>query len=210
MASDKAAQTTKATPSSYASYLAESAQALSIALDERDHYTHQHCDRVSLLAQELGQACGLTQAELDLLAVGARFHDIGKIGIPDEVLLKPGALDAQEWALMKMHPVKGERMFRNTLHPHATEVATIIRHHHECFNGSGYPDGLAGEDIPLASRILLIVDAYDAMSTSRPYHHGRSHQAIMDIMLAEEGQKTDPLLFKHFMQVIAHSPARVA
>lgn len=202
--------TDQAPPSSYASYLAQSTQALFLALDERDRYTHQHCDRVSLLARELGMACGLSQAELDLLAVGARFHDIGKIGIPDSVLLKPGALDAEEWEMMKMHPVKGERLFRNTLHPHADEVARIIRYHHECFNGSGYPDGLAGEDIPLASRILLIVDGYDAMSTSRPYHRGRSHEEIMDIMLAEEGQKTDPALFRHFMAVIAHSRARVA
>lgn len=202
--------TTEVAASSYASYLAESTQALFLALDERDNYTYQHCDRVSLLARELGQACGLSQHELDLLAVGARFHDIGKIGIPDGVLLKPGALDAEEWALMKMHPVKGERLFRNTLHPHAAEVAQIIRHHHECFNGSGYPDGLAGEAIPLASRILLIVDGYDAMSTSRPYHHGRSHKEIMDIMLAEEGQKTDPVLFQHFIQVIGKSTARVA
>lgn len=202
--------TEKAPSTSYATYLAESSEALFIALDERDNYTYQHCDRVSLLARELGMACGLSQQELDLLAISARFHDIGKIGIPDSVLLKPGALDAEEWALMKMHPVKGERLFRNTLHPHAAEVARIIRHHHECFNGSGYPDQLSGEDIPLASRILLIVDGYDAMSTSRPYHHGRSHSEIMDIMLAEEGQKTDPMLFRQFIHVINNSAARVA
>lgn len=161
-----------------------------------------------MLALELGIECGLTQAELDVLRIGARFHDIGKIGIPDHVLLKPGALNAEEWAMMKMHPVKGERLFRNTLHPQADMVADIIRHHHECFNGSGYPDGLSGNRIPLASRILLIADGYDAMSTARPYHHGRSHQEIMNIMADEEGIKTDPDLIKRFMCVIERSPAR--
>ncbi|MCB5184573.1 HD domain-containing protein [Methylobacillus gramineus] len=200
----------KHAPTSFESYLAESAEALSVALDERDSYTHVHCDRVSTLAVQLGMDCGLTQTELDLLHISARFHDIGKIGIPDHVLLKPGALNTEEWAMMKMHPVKGERLFRQTLHPQADNVADIIRHHHECFNGSGYPDNLAGSDIPFASRILLIADGYDAMSTSRPYHHGRSHHDIMDIMSAEEGIKTDPDLMKRFIRLIEHSPARAS
>ncbi|ABE49993.1 HD-GYP domain-containing protein [Methylobacillus flagellatus] len=199
---------TAVAPSSFESYLAASTQALFIALDERDSYTHQHCDRVSLLAHEIGIACGLSQKELDLLAVGARFHDIGKIGIPDNVLLKPGALTAEEWGIMKMHPVKGERLFRNTLHPQADQIATIIRHHHECFDGSGYPDGLAGDDIPLASRIMLIADAYDAMATTRPYHRARAHRDIIDILAAEEGIKTDPDVLARFLRVIPHSQAR--
>ncbi|MFJ5445469.1 HD-GYP domain-containing protein [Methylobacillus methanolivorans] len=196
-------------PTSFESYLAESAQALFLALDERDAYTHQHCDRVSLLAREIGMACSLSQQELNLLAFGARFHDIGKIGIPDSVLLKPGPLDAEEWSIMKMHPVKGERLFRNTLHPYADEIAHIIRHHHECFDGSGYPDGLSGSNIPLASRILLIADAYDAMATTRPYHRARNHGEIIETLATEEGIKTDPNILARFMRVIAHSPARV-
>lgn len=200
---------TSVAPSSFESYLAESTQALFIALDERDAYTHQHCDRVSLLAHEIGVACRLSQKELDLIAVGARFHDIGKIGIPDSVLLKPGPLDAEEWRIMKMHPVKGERLFRNTLHPQAHQVANIIRHHHECFDGSGYPDGLSGDEIPLASRIMLIADAYDAMATTRPYHRARSHREIIGILASEEGIKTDPDVLSRFMRVIAYSQARV-
>ncbi|MCB5189554.1 HD domain-containing protein [Methylobacillus arboreus] len=196
-------------PSSFESYLAESTQALFLALDERDAYTHQHCDRVSLLAREIGMACSLDQRELDLLAVGARFHDIGKIGIPDSVLLKPGPLNSEEWVMMKMHPAKGERLFRNTLHPQAEQIATIIRHHHECFNGSGYPDGLVGDNIPLESRILLIADAYDAMATTRPYHRARNHREIIDILATEEGIKTDPDVFACFMHVIERSPARI-
>lgn len=200
----------QAVPSSFESYLAQSANALFLALDERDNHTQQHCDRVSILACEIGTACGFSQKELSVLAVGARFHDIGKIGIPDYVLLKPGPLTTAEWEVMKMHPAKGERLFRNTLHPYASEIATVIRHHHERFDGSGYPDGLSGDHIPLASRILGLADIYDAMATTRPYHRARTHREIMDFLLEEDGIRIDPDVFACFSSIIEHSPARVA
>src|SRR5690606_25537787 len=132
-----------------------------------------HCDRVVRLATELGNACDVVNADLDILRICARFHDIGKIGVPDAVLLKPGRLTDEEWVRMREHPVLGERIFAATGLPVAAEVCSVIRHHHESFDGSGYPDAIAGDQIPRLSRILLVVDAYDAMTSSRPYHQAR-------------------------------------
>ena len=185
-----------------------SIDALSEALEVRDAYTRSHCDRSARLAMELGYACDVSDLELDRLRVGARFHDIGKIGIPDAVLLKPARLTSDEWMLMKAHPALGEQIFRETALPDQDEIAIVIRHHHESYDGSGYPDGLAGEGIPLLSRILLIVDAYDAMTTARPYHPVRTHAQVMEIMQSESGTKLDPQIFRRFSALIEYSPAR--
>ncbi len=158
---------------------------------------------------ELGSACGLGADELAPLAMAARFHDIGKIGIPDEILLKPGSLDKQEWALMTEHAAKGERIYLATSRVDAPVVAQAIRHHHEAFDGSGYPDGLQGEQIPLISRILTLADSYDAMASSRVYHLGRAHREIMRILENEKGRKSDPRLFQTFATMIEHSGNRV-
>ena len=178
------------------------------ALDARDAYTRLHCDRVVRLATELGDACDVVDGTLDLLRLCARFHDVGKIGIPDTVLLKPGRLTDDEWTQMREHPAIGERIFAATGHPIAGEVGNVIRHHHESFDGSGYPDSLAGDLIPLLSRILLIVDAYDAMTSSRPYHPARTHEEAMRVLRDETGKKLDPKVMAKFEVVIEHSPAR--
>ncbi len=188
--------------------LLASLESLDAALLQRDEYTGLHCDRVVLIAVELGSACGLAAGELAPLSMAARFHDIGKIGIPDEVLLKPGSLDQEEWALMAEHAAKGERIYRATSRADAPVVAQAIRHHHEAFDGSGYPDGLQGEQIPLLSRILTLADGYDAMSSSRVYHAGRTHREIMRILENEKGRKNDPLLFQAFATMIEHSGNR--
>lgn len=185
-----------------------SVQALSVALHVRDAYTRSHCDRAVRLATELGNACDVLDAELDRLRVSARFHDIGKIGVPDAVLLKPARLTNEEWAVMKAHPALGEQIFAATGLPDQEEIAATIRHHHESFDGSGYPDGLAGQKIPLLSRILLIVDGYDAMTTTRPYQRARSHAEVMAILESESGTKLDPEIFRKFAVLIEHSPAR--
>jgi putative nucleotidyltransferase with HDIG domain len=185
-----------------------SVDVITEALEARDSYTRFHCDRVVRLATELGDACDVVDADLDVLRLCARFHDIGKIGIPDAVLLKPGRLNADEWAQMREHSVLGQRIFAATGLPIAKEVGEIIRHHHESFDGSGYPDGLAGDQIPLLSRILLVVDAYDAMTSSRPYHQARAHEQVMNILSAESGKKLDPAVWKKFEVVIDRSPAR--
>ena len=179
-----------------------SVEVITAALHERDAYTRFHCDRVMRLAQALGEACGLSRAELKTLHLGAVFHDIGKIGVPDAVLLKPGRLTAPEWQLMKAHAEQGERIFRSAALECADEVAPIIRHHHESFDGSGYPDGLKGEGIPLLCRILLVVDGYDAMATARSYHRARSHEEVMQIMESEQGTKLDPAVLAEFARLV--------
>jgi HD-GYP domain-containing protein (c-di-GMP phosphodiesterase class II) len=183
-------------------------RALSVALHERDPYTRFHCDRVDLLACEIGAACGLSETEVTMLRIGSALHDIGKIGIPDSILLKPASLDPDEWEGMTTHCARGQRIVNATLISGAAEIGRVIRHHHEWFNGEGYPDGLAGEDIPLPSRILSIADSYDAMATPRVYQRARSHEDIMQVMCAEEGIKFDPFVFYKFAEVIAHSQCR--
>lgn len=185
-----------------------SVDSLSVALNARDAYTRTHCDRAVRLATEVGNACDVIDAQLDQLRVAARFHDVGKIGVPDAVLLKPGRLDAGEWKVMATHPVIGEEIFRSTLLQGHDDIARIIRHHHEAVNGTGYPDGLKNSAIPLLSRILLVVDAYDAITTARPYSRPRTHEQAMEILRSETGTKIDPEIFRVFERVIEHSPAR--
>lgn len=182
--------------------------SLTVALGERDAHTRLHSERVVRLAIELGQAIGLSENEVELLALGAQFHDIGKIGIPDKVLGKPSAFEAIEWECMKQHPVIGERIILAIGAEDAADVARIVRHHHENFNGSGYPDGLGGNGIPLLSRIVSITDNYDAMATARPYHKARSHRTVMDILTSEVGTKHDPDLLHTFCHLIEHSEMR--
>lgn len=182
--------------------LRASVEVITAALHERDSYTRFHCDRVTRLAQALGRACGLPAKELKTLHLGAVFHDIGKIGVPDCVLLKPGRLTVEEWELMKAHAEQGERIFRCAALECAEEVAPIIRHHHESFDGSGYPDGLKGECIPLPCRILLVADGYDAMATARSYHRARSHDEVMQIMESEQGTKLDPDVLLEFTRLM--------
>jgi len=183
--------------------------ALAVALDERDSYTRHHCDRVVTLAYELGIACGISGEELSALLMSALFHDIGKIGIPDAILLKPAPLTRNEWEVMKTHSELGERIFKEAPHSNVDAIAGIIRHHHEAIDGSGYPDGLKGEAIPTVCRILTIVDGYDAMGTARPYQHARDHKSVMEILGAEQNKKIDPLIFRTFVKIIEHSSAHI-
>ena len=183
-------------------------KSLSVALHERDPYTHLHCDRVNLLACELGIACGLSKPEVTMLRISSTMHDIGKIGIPDSILLKPTSLDRDEWEGIKTHSARGQRIVYATLLPKAAEIGTIIRHHHEHFNGAGYPDGLAGESIPLLSRILSIADSYDAIATPRAYHLAKNHDEIMEVLSSEANMKFDPFVFRKFAEIIKRSSCR--
>lgn len=182
--------------------IAASLLALTTALDERDRYTNLHCDRVSRLARALGQACGLDGADLAALQLAARFHDIGKIGIPDAVLLKPGRLSEEEMAVMRSHPLRGERVFLATGRADAAAVALLIRQHHEAWDGNGYPDGLRGEQIPLGARILAVIDGFDAMSTDRPYRAGLPVPKVLAILHSEAGTRLDPAIVARFAQLI--------
>lgn len=183
-------------------------RALSKALDERDAVTRRHCDRVIELAGALGRCCDLEAQDLRHLRLAAALHDIGKIGVPDRVLHKPDVLNAEEWQMMRSHPERGERILLAIGAEGAALIARTVRHHHEHFDGSGYPDGLAGEDIPFVSRMVAVVDGYDAMASPRPYHKTRSHEEIMAVLGDESGGKYDPYFFARFAGMIGESSCK--
>lgn len=183
-------------------------KALSVALGYRDRLTQLHSERVQGLSAALGAACGLPNDQLLSLRIAASFHDIGKIGIPDHILLKPAPFDDAEWTVMKTHTEIGEKIMAATELEGSEHAAQIIRHHHEHYDGSGYPDGLAGEDIPICARIISIADSYDAMAVTRSYHHARAHPEIMAILRQETGEKHDPALMQIFSKHIETSGFR--
>jgi HD-GYP domain-containing protein (c-di-GMP phosphodiesterase class II) len=184
--------------------------ALIRALRERDDNTGGHSDRTRVLAIELGKACRLSAADLDTLSLAAHLHDLGKIGIPDNVLLKPGRLDDEELQVMRTHPQRGYDILVSIPDPQVAAVATVVLHHHEGFDGNGYPNRLRGEEIPPMSRIVAIADSYDAMATVRPYHKPRTHAEIMKLMFDQQAGKYDPYFEQLFAGVAEHSPYRAA
>ncbi len=145
----------------------QTVRSLSSAVDAKDKFTSGHSERVQLIAVDIGREMRCSEPELQNLEWGGLLHDIGKIGVPDAVLLKQGALTKEERTIMNMHPVKGEDILRPVAK--LTEERRIIRHHHEWYNGSGYPDHLVGEGIPKLARILHVADAFEAMTAQRPY-----------------------------------------
>jgi putative nucleotidyltransferase with HDIG domain len=145
----------------------QTVRALASAIDARDPSTRRHSDHVSGIAVEIGQVMSLSEPEIEQLEWAGLLHDIGKIGIRDAVLLKPERLTREERMLMNEHPVKGEEILRDV--DQLAKVRPLIRHHHEWYNGSGYPDRLIGEEIPLLARVLHVADAFEAMTASRPY-----------------------------------------
>jgi HD-GYP domain-containing protein (c-di-GMP phosphodiesterase class II) len=180
-------------------------KALSVALGYRDSLTQLHSERVVGISEEIGIACGLSQNELGILRLSASLHDIGKIGIPDPILLKSTRFDETEWARMKGHSEIGERIMVATELEASQQASLVIRHHHEYFNGKGYPDGLSGEDIPICSRIISIADSYDAMAVTRSYHDAKTHKQIMAILHEETGEKHHPEPMRVFCKLIEHS-----
>ncbi len=181
--------------------------ALSMSLQMRDAYTRHHCDRVGLLARCLATHCDLAPPACAQIGLAARFHDIGKIGIPDDVLLAPRQHTEEERAIMREHPVRGEHIFLATGRSDAAPVARLIRAHHEAFDGSGYPDGLRGEAIPLGVRIVTIVDAYDALTSVRPYRDAMEHETALRIIEAQSGGLVDPYVLQRFHRMLARAPA---
>ena len=182
------------------------ARVVRVALDERDRPTGQHCGRVEHLAVELGKRCGLSARELDILRISAAFHDVGKIGIPDTVLQKETPFDEHDWAIMKTHSARSQRIILATSLEDAPAIGLVARHHHERFDGLGYPDGVAGEAIPILARIVAIVDAYDAMANLRCYRPSRSHPQIMAILNDEQGARYDPYLYGKFAAMMDSRP----
>lgn len=182
--------------------------ALARMVEAKDQDTRDHCDRLSHMAVVFGQALGCGFEELDALRRGGILHDIGKLGVPDSVLLKEGPLTDNEWTLMREHPVIGARLCQ----PLRTmgKTVDIIHYHHEKWDGSGYPEGLQGEAIPWLARIFQIVDVYDALTTARPYKAAFSREDALGI-LEEETAKGywDPSLIERFLTIGRRMPERL-
>ncbi len=174
------------------------ARSILSALDAKDHYTFGHSMRVAYYSLVLGRQLGLSEEELYDLELSGLFHDIGKIGIPDKVLLKPHRLEEDEFQQMKKHPEWSAQILEGF--DHFEEIAYCVRHHHERFDGRGYPEGLKGEEIPLYARILLIADTFDAMTSSRPYREGLSFDIAFEELEEFSGSQFDPDLVKAFIQ----------
>ena len=152
-------------------------------VEQRDSHTAGHCARLAHSGVALGVAMGLDSASLLSLYVGGYVHDVGKVGIPDSVLFKPGKLNGEEWEVMRAHSVRGEEICRPL--KSLREVLPLIRHHHERWDGTGYPDGLRGTEIPLLARVLQVVDIFDALTNPRPYKHAYSSAHALEILQEE-------------------------
>ena len=175
--------------------------SLALSLEARDSRTHGHCERLSDQSALLAEWVGLEQAQVTALHRAGIVHDIGKVIVPDAVLLKPGPLTPEEQEIMRRHPVEGERICAPLRSFHL--VLPIIRHHHERLDGSGYPDGLRGEQIPLTARILQIVDVYDALTTDRPYRAALSPKEALGILEQEAAKGWwDGRLLAEFRQML--------
>ncbi|HEY2019261.1 MAG TPA: HD domain-containing phosphohydrolase [Bryobacteraceae bacterium] len=174
--------------------------SLALAVEQRDHHTAAHCGRLAWISVGMGIAMGLARSSLSALYRGGYLHDVGKVGIPDSILFKPGGLTPDEWVVMRSHAPRGEEICRpmKALAP----VLPIIRHHHERWDGSGYPDGLCGEQIPLLARILQIADIYDSLTSPRPYKPAFSDEKALSI-IAEETERgwRDPAIVELFMRL---------
>ena len=171
--------------------------ALASAVEAKDAHTERHTRRVAEAARHLGECLGLSKSDLDTLYLGGMVHDLGKIGVDDAILRKPGPLDADELVKMRAHPVIGANIVKPLRS--GTELVPIIRHHHEWFDGRGYPDGLSGTDIPLLARIVAICDAYDALVNDRPYRARRSPDEAIQILAGGAGRQWDPRLVSLFL-----------
>ena len=179
---------------------------LARSIEGKDPYTHGHCERLADYSATLGEHLKLSKDEVTALRRAGVVHDIGKIAVPDSIILKPTSLSPEEWRLMREHPVVGERICAplKSFRP----VLPIIRHHHEKFDGSGYPDGLAGEAIPITARVLQIVDVYDALTTIRPYKPAFSITDALKIMQVEVAKGWwDPHIFSLFEQLVRSGTA---
>lgn len=174
-------------------------RALAEAVDARDAYTKGHSDKVSAYAVAIAKRMGLDKEMVLAVRYAGYLHDIGKIGTPDAVLLKEGLLDLEEMSTMKLHPGTGHKILEHARIPE--EIKKMIRHHHERYNGSGYPDGLAGEDIPIGSRILCVADAYEAMTSDRPYRSALSREEALAELKRHCGDQFDPQIVEVFLEI---------
>ncbi|HST50576.1 MAG TPA: HD domain-containing phosphohydrolase [Pyrinomonadaceae bacterium] len=179
----------------------QTVEALAVAINAKDEVTHEHVLRVQTYAAGVARSLGCTDADIEALKAGALLHDIGKIAVPDYILNKPGKLTAEEFNRMKLHTVVGAQILSRVEFPFP--VVPVVRHHHERWDGGGYPDGLRGEEIPLTARILSVVDCFDAVREDRQYRKGMTREQAIGYVLEESGKTYDPHVVATFL---AHLP----
>ncbi|MHB8966813.1 MAG: HD domain-containing phosphohydrolase [Thermoleophilia bacterium] len=175
-------------------------RSLAETIDAKDAYTMGHSERVSLYSEAIARGLGISGSELQTIRYAGYLHDIGKIGIPDSILTKPGKLTAEEFTVIKKHPSLSERILRPVNFPFP--VQSIVRHHHERFDGKGYPDTLYQEEIPLGARILFVADAFEAMTSDRPYRKALANQTAIDELVRNKGTQFDPRVVDAFIRII--------
>jgi putative nucleotidyltransferase with HDIG domain len=170
------------------------------AVDEKDHYTRYHSENVTKYAVAIAEELGLSQKEVQKIQRASQLHDIGKIGIPQRILNKPGSLTDEEWVEIRLHPSKGA----NILEPlkFLEGIIGIVKHHHERYDGGGYPDGLKGKQISLSARILAVADSYDAMLSERPYRKAMSKDKARNELKKESGKQFDPHVVEVFLKLL--------
>jgi ribonuclease P protein subunit RPR2 len=173
--------------------------ALSNAVEARDAYTGKHAERVAAYGMEIARVRGLAIAEMPVLEFGFLLHDIGKVAIADAILYKPEALTDEERALMEQHPLIGAEIVGRV--GFLSDAVEVVRSHHERWDGDGYPDGLAGEDIPLAARVFAVADVLDALTTDRPYRPASPFEVAREIITAESGAQFDPRVVESFNSI---------
>jgi putative two-component system response regulator len=191
----------------------DSVKVLGEAIDAKDPYTRGHSDRVRQMSLQIARSLGFSEERLEILEYGALLHDIGKIGIKDEILRKPGALSGEEYQTIREHPLIGVKIVEGI--EFFKDKIPMIRNHHEQFDGKGYPDGLAGEAIPLEARIIAVPDAFDAMASLRSHQKTRDLEAILSEMEQNKGRQFDPGIMDIFLreriyECLVHSPSSVS
>jgi len=185
----------------------QTVEALAVAINAKDEVTHEHVLRVQTYAAGVARSLGCTDAEIEALKAGALLHDIGKIAVPDYILNKPGKLTAEEFNRMKLHTVVGAQILSRVEFPFP--VVPVVRHHHERWDGGGYPDGLKGEEIPLTARILSVVDCFDAVREDRQYRKGMTREQAISYVLEESGKTYDPHVVVTFLAHLPEFEARI-
>jgi len=175
-------------------------QALAGAIDAKDSYTGDHSTSVATLAEEVGRVLGLRADLVEDAKIAARLHDVGKIGVPDAILMKPGPLTPEEWTVMRKHAEAGFEILRHA--PLSDGVKQAVLHSHERWDGNGYPDGLAAEAIPLLARIVMVVDAFEAMTGDRPYRKGMPREEALERLRTNAGTQFDPSVVRAFVKAL--------
>ena len=183
-------------------------RALSNAVEFRDAYTGKHAERVAAYGLEIARRLEMPMIDQPEIEFGFLLHDIGKVAIPDAILHKPDALTESERRLMAQHPLIGAQIIRDI--GFLKGAAEIVHHHHERWDGHGYPDGLAGEDIPLAARVFAVADVFDALTTDRPYRHASSLSTAREMITAESGTQFDPRVVEVFNSIDNETFAQIA